>query len=208
MVESPAMIAIAFSCKIATIEKYQRMNLTEKQKGVVRGVVPAAVLAAAGLCGVALLIPLSALPADDSGARLAWALQWAILPVFTLIVAIARVGNYRFSSPADIDGSGLTTATPQLQILRAVLQNTLEQTVLAVAAYLIWAAAMPLHWLRAIPVAALLFVTGRVLFARGYQEGAAGRALGFALTMYATAAMLIMLGVALSYRIFAWVILR
>jgi hypothetical protein len=202
------MIAIAFSGKIATIEKYQRMNLTEKQKGVVRGVVPAAVLVVAGLCGVSLLIPLSALPADDSGARLAWALQWAILPVFTLIVAIARVGNYRFSSPADIDGSGLTTATPQLQILRAVLQNTLEQTVLAVSAYLIWAAAMPLHWLRVIPVAASLFVAGRVLFARGYREGAAGRALGFGLTMYATAAIFACLAVVLSFRFLTWVIMR
>ena len=208
MVESLAMIAIAFSCKIATIEKYQRMNLTDKQKGVVRGVVPAAVLVAAGLCGVSLLIPLNALPLDEPGARLAWALQWAILPVSTLIVAIARVGNYRFSSPADIDGSGLTNATPEIQILRAVLQNTLEQSVLAVAAYLIWAAVMPLHWLRVIPGAASLFVAGRVLFARGYREGAAGRALGFALTMYATAGMLATLGVVLSYRILAWAIMR
>jgi len=208
MVESLAMIAIAFSCKIATIKKYQRMNLTDKQKGVVHGVVPAAVLVVVGLFGVSFLIPLSVLPMDEPGARLAWALQWSLLPILTLIIAVMRVGNYRFSSPEDIDGSGLTNATPQIQILRAVLQNTLEQTVLAIGAYLIWAAAMPLHWLRAIPVAALLFVTGRVLFARGYQEGAAGRALGFALTMYATAAMLITLGVALSYRILAWVVLR
>ena len=184
------------------------MALTGKQKGVVRGAVPAAISVAVGLCGISLLIPLNALPLDEPGARLAWALQWAILPVFTLIVAIGRVANYRFSSPEDIDGSGLTNATPEIQILRAVLQNTLEQTALAVAAYSIWAAAMPLHWLRVIPVAAGLFVAGRVLFTRGYRRGASGRAMGFGLTMYATAGMLATLGAVLSYRILAWAIMR
>jgi hypothetical protein len=179
------------------------MPLTDKQQSVIRGVIPAAVLVAVGLCGVSLLIPTSALPADDSGARLAWALQWSLLPVLALFVAVIRVGNYRFSSPEDIDGSGLTEATPQLRILRAVLQNTLEQAVLAVAVYLIWAAAMPHSWLRAIPVAAVLFITGRVLFARGYSKGAGGRAMGFGLTMYATAAMLVTLAVMLSYWLLA-----
>ena len=184
------------------------MTLTDKQKGVIRGVVPAAVVVVIGLCGVSLLIPMSALPIDEPGARLAWALQWSLPPVLTLIIAIMRVGNYRFSSPEDIDGSGLTNATSEIQILQAVLQNTLEQAVLAIAVYLMWAAAMPLRWLRVIPVAASLFVAGRVLFARGYREGAAGRALGFGLTMYATAAMLATAAVVMSYRLLAWIITR
>lgn len=183
------------------------MNFTAKQKSVVRGVVPAAIIALAGLCGVSLLIPISALPADDAGARLAWALQWSLLPVLTLIIAIARVGNFRFSSPEDIDGSGLTNASPQIQILHAVLQNTLEQTVLAVVTYLIWAATMPHGWLRAIPVAAALFIFGRVLFARGYSKGAGGRAMGFGLTMYGTAGMLAAVALVLSYRLLAWAIM-
>ena len=184
------------------------MTLSDKQKGVVRGVVPAAVLVLVGLCVVSLLIPLSALPVDEAGARLAWALQWALLPLLTLIIAIMRVGNYRFASPEDIDGSGLTNPTPQIQILRAVLQNTLEQTVLAVAVYLIWATAMPLRWLRLIPVAASLFVAGRVLFARGYNRGAGGRAMGFGMTMYPTAAMLATVLAVLCYRALAWIITR
>ncbi len=184
------------------------MNLTGKQKGVVRGVVPAAIIILAGLCGVSLLIPMSALPADEPGARLAWALRWSLLPILTLIIAIARVGNFRFSSPEDIDGSGLTNATQQIQVLRAVLQNTLEQTVLAVGAYLIWAAAMPHNWLRAIPVAAALFIAGRILFTRGYSKGAGGRAMGFGLTMYGTAGMLATVALVLTYRVFAWIIVQ
>ena len=129
------------------------MALTAKQKGVVRNVIPAAILTVVGLGGVTLLLPMSMLPVDEAGARIAWALKWALLPVLTLMISIMRVANYRFSSPEDIDGSGLTDGTPQVRVLRAVLQNTLEQTILAVAAYAIWAAVMPYAWLRVIAVA-------------------------------------------------------
>ena len=166
------------------------MVFTTQQKGVVRNVIPAAVLTVVGLCGVSLLIPESVLPTDEPGARIAWALKWALLPALALMVSIMRVANHRFSSPEDIDGSGLTEGTPEVRVLRAVLQNTLEQAVLAIAAYAIWAAVMPLAWLRVIPIGAVLFVCGRVLFARGYAQGAPERAMGFALTAYPTFGML------------------
>jgi hypothetical protein len=177
------------------------MGLTIKQKGVVRNVIPAAGLTVVGLCGVSLLLPLDMLSSDEPGARIAWALKWALLPVLTLMVAIMRVANHRFSTPEDIDGSGLMDGTPEVRVLRAVLQNTLEQTVLAVAAYAIWAVVMPYSWLRLIPIAALLFVAGRVLFARGYARGAPGRATGFGLTAYPTFGMLATVAVALLFRL-------
>jgi hypothetical protein len=180
------------------------VELTEKQRGVVRGVVPAALLTLLGLCGVSLLLPASALPTDEPGARLAWALQWALLPMLTVMFAIGRVANQRFYTPEDIDGDGLTTGTPQTRLHRAILQNTLEQAVLAVAAYAIWAVVMPYSWLRSIAVAALLFVTGRVLFARGYTRGAPGRALGFGLTACPTFGMLATLAVVLLLRLITW----
>jgi hypothetical protein len=114
-------------------------QLTEKQRGVVRGVILAALLSLASLCGISLLLPATVLPADEPGARLAWALQWSLLPMLTLVVAVGRVANHRFYTPEDIDGAGLTEGTPQLRLRRAILQNTLEQTVLAVAGYAIWA---------------------------------------------------------------------
>jgi len=182
------------------------VKLTDKQKGVVRNVIPAAVLTVVGLCGVSLVTPMGALPTDEPAARIAWALQWALLPILALMVSIMRVANYRFASPEDIDGSGLTAGTDRVLVLRAILQNTLEQAVLAVAAYLIWATVMPHSWLRAIPVAALLFVTGRILFARGYQRGAPGRALGFGLTAYPTFGMLATLALLLILRMFSWLV--
>jgi hypothetical protein len=177
------------------------MPLTDKQKGVVRKVIPAAVLTVVGLCGVSLLLPLDMLPLDEPGARIAWALKWALLPVLVLMVAIMRVANHRFYTPADIDGSGLTDGTPEVRVLRAVVQNTLEQALLAVAAYAIWAVVMPYSWLRLIPIAALLFVAGRVLFARGYARGAPGRATGFGLTAYPTFGMLATVGMVLLFRL-------
>jgi MAPEG family len=177
------------------------VNLTDKQKGVVRGVIPAAALSVVGLCGAPLMLPISALPADEPGARIAWAVQWALFPLLALMVSVARVGNHRFYAPEDIDGSGLTTGTVQVQVLRAVLQNTLEQTVLAVTAYLIWAVVMPRNWLWSIAMAALFFVAGRVSFARGYTRGAPGRALGFGLTAYPTFGMLATLTVVLAIRL-------
>jgi len=89
----------------------------------------------------------------------------------------------------------------RVNVLRAVLQNTLEQSVLAVAAYVIWSAVMPLRWLRAIPPAAVLFCLGRVLFTTGYDRGASGRAMGFGLTAYPTFGMLITIGMVLGYRL-------
>jgi len=141
------------------------VQLTEKQKGVVRGVIPAALLTFVGLCGAPLLLPASALPVDEPDARLAWALKWSLLPILTLMVAVARVANHRFYTPEDIDGAGLTNGTPQARLHGAILQNTLEQAVLAVAAYAIWSMVVPYSWLRSIAVAALYFVAGRVLFA-------------------------------------------
>jgi uncharacterized membrane protein YecN with MAPEG domain len=42
-----------------------------------------------------------------------------------------------------------------------------------------------------VPMAALLFVVGRISFFAGYAHGAPSRAFGFALTFYPTALMLV-----------------
>ena len=78
-------------------------------------------------------------------------------------------------------------------MLQSILQNTLEQAVLAVLVHLIWAVTMPGDWLPAIPAATTLFVVGRMLFWRGYERGAAARAMGFGLTFYPTVLMLAIL---------------
>jgi uncharacterized membrane protein YecN with MAPEG domain len=54
---------------------------------------------------------------------------------------------------------------------------------------------MPGGWLSVVPLAAVTFSMGRVLFFYGYERGAQARALGFAMTFYSSAAMMICIGV-------------
>jgi len=177
--------------------------LNTKQKAVVRSVTLAAMIVAVAL-GLSFAMPLTALPADDPGARVSWALMWAILPLLALMVSVMRVANHRFATPEDIDGSGLTVGTTRVHVLRALLQNTLEQAVLAAGAYGVGAVALPHGWLRFIPAAAVLFAIGRVLFARGYERGAAGRGLGFGLTAYPTFGLLVTVAIVLAGRLVRW----
>jgi hypothetical protein len=107
-----------------------------------------------------------------------------------LAVAIGNVARLRFFSEDDIAGSGSGVATAQVGRAKAVLQNTLEQVVLAVPVHaalaVLVASSVPL-----IVALAALFAAGRVLFWVGYARGAEARAFGFALTFYPSVAGLI-----------------
>jgi len=175
------------------------MAFNPKQTAVVKHAGTGAAIVVATLFG-SFYLPSRFLPDDQTAPRIAWALQWALLPMLTLMVSIMRVANYRFASAEDIDGSGLTVGSAQINTLRAVLQNTLEQSVLALTAYAVVAVSFPHAWLCVIPAAALLFVIGRICFAAGYASGAGGRALGFGLTAYPTFGLLMAAAVVLLFR--------
>ena len=121
-------------------------------------------------------------------------LAWSLLPpVSMLVLCVGRLANHRFDTPEDIHGSGLTTGTERAKLLQALLQNTLEQCVLALAVYLAGALLLPPPLLGWVPAAALMFLIGRLCFYAGYHKGAPGRAFGFGLTFYPTAIMLLAL---------------
>jgi uncharacterized membrane protein YecN with MAPEG domain len=123
--------------------------------------------------------------------RLARALEADLFVVFWLFAAIANVARLRFFSPQDIGGSAGESTGEDVRRASAILQNTLEQTVLAVPVHLALAAlfARPMPLIFAL---AALFCVGRLLFWAGYAHGAPGRAFGFALTFYPTAFSLLM----------------
>ncbi len=177
------------------------MTLTTKQQGVVRGMAIGAVFTIAAIVGAAAWHPATLLPNDNTVARIAFALKWNLLPLVCLVVAVGRLARHRFFTPDDIDGGGLSPGTPSAKVQQSILQNTLEQVVLASLAYCIWAVAMPHAWLASIPAAAALFVLGRFLFSRGYARGAAARAIGFALTFYPTVLMLAASAITLGFHI-------
>ncbi|WP_428641895.1 MAPEG family protein [Roseibium sp.] len=162
------------------------MPLSQKQTGVLKGMIAALVLSALALGAGAFRFPADWLPEDTGAGRAIFAARTLLFLSFWLLVTIGTLARHRFFTPQDIDGSGLTSGTDTARVLQAVLQNTLEQTVLAALVYTSFAVLAPVALLGALPVAAGLFWLGRALFWHGYARGAAGRALGFALTFYST----------------------
>ncbi|HET7411890.1 MAG TPA: MAPEG family protein, partial [Pararhizobium sp.] len=99
--------------------------------------------------------------------------------------AIANVARMRFFSPQDIGGSSTGSASLAVRNARAILQNTLEQVVLAVPVHVALAAV----FVTSVPLVfalTVLFAVGRILFWIGYPIGAPARSFGFALTFYPT----------------------
>ncbi len=176
------------------------MALDDAQRRVMRNMLAALTLSVAALAWAAVAGPPFLLPPVDAASPFVWALTWDAGILVCLIVAIGNLARHRFFTPADIDGGGLTAGTERAHVFQAVLQNTLEQTVIAVLSHLFWAAVMPFGAQAALPVAAALFVVGRICFAAGYAGGAGARAFGFALTFYPT--------VILTVSAFAWMIWR
>jgi len=161
-----------------------RSALSAEQRGVRRGAA-LAVLSTLLVLAVALLVGRDhAAGAEDP---IAFAIRWSLVPMLWLLVAVGAVAQGRFFSADDIAGSGISPPSPKLRIQAAVLQNTFEQSVLAVGAYLGLAASGRAWALAAIPALAFLFSAGRVAFWNGYRSGATGRAFGFGLTFYPTA---------------------
>lgn len=162
------------------------MGLSQKQRGVLAGMAGAGILSIVLMGGAVWLAPSLLVPADNVESRLTLVLRWDLLVVFWLLAAIGNLARHRFFTPEDIDGSGLTAGTETAKRNQAVLQNTLEQVVLALSVHLAAAVLLPAPWVAAVPVAAVLFACGRFLFWRGYAGGAPARAAGFAMTFYPT----------------------
>lgn len=166
--------------------------LTVKQLGVLKGIVAGLAVTFVAIAGAIVAGPMMLAPGATMGDRIAFAVRADVFIALWLAISIGLLAKHRFFTPEDIDGGGLTQGTETANILQATLQNTLEQTVVAVLAHLAWAALLPVSWIFAIPSAVVLFLCGRVLFVLGYRGGAPARALGFALTFYPSVLMLVL----------------
>jgi uncharacterized membrane protein YecN with MAPEG domain len=165
------------------------MSLSKKQKGVLSGML-------GGLSGAIALVAVGVL-ANPFGysvdlalpQRLAVAANASLIPGASLVFCVARLAKHRFFTPDDIDGSALSHGSQRAALLQALLQNTLEQAVVAMCVYFVWATLAPSAWLSTVLLSAAAFGLGRVLFFIGYAGGAPHRALGFALTFYPSVLM-------------------
>ena len=169
------------------------MKISAKQKGVLAGI-STGFMATSLLIGAGILLNPFHYPADTSNVEgLAVAMRCCALLAVFVALSVGRLAKQRFFNPEDIDGGGLSEGSAQAQVLQSVLQNTVEQTLLAVLVYMAWAATMPGEWLSVLPLAAISFAIGRLLFFAGYRRGAPSRALGFALTFYPSVGMLLVI---------------
>ena len=158
--------------------------LDAEQRRVLRGIALALIVMALVLGTGALLVPpvVPALPRLED--RLAFALRCDLFIVAWLAAGIAAVARGRFFSVDDIQGSGFGASSPRIAVASAVLQNTLEQVVLAVIAHLVLASMLRGREMVVVPLLVVLFCAGRLAFWVGYRRGVGSRALGFALTFY------------------------
>ena len=108
------------------------MSLTAKQGGVLRGMMAGAAVTLVVIIGALLAGPILLSPEASVGRRIAFALKTDAWIALWLCISIGLLARHRFFTPEDIDGGGLTHGTETAHILQATLQNTLEQTVLAV----------------------------------------------------------------------------
>lgn len=145
---------------------------------------------AAGMAGgfaltvAAFLWPhLPQIPADPQSRVAAW-IACSLTVAAWLLIGVGRLAGHRFFTPEDIDGGGVAGNSPKAALLQALLQNTLEQTVLAIVGYGAWLWLAPVERLGLVIVFAAYFAVGRILFFIGYSHGAPARALGFTLTFY------------------------
>lgn len=160
-------------------------RLSSDQVGIVRASAVALAFAAVVLVvGYAWLPPelFGLSPEMDFGERIAFTLKASILMFLWLAGCVGAVSRGRFYSPADIRGSAFGKPSPAIAVRAAVLQNSLEQTVLAFGAHLTLAALLRKTELVLIPLLVALFLVGRITFAFGYAKRVSGRAFGMALT--------------------------
>ena len=164
--------------------------MTKSQRGVVIGICAGGLIALTCFLIFVYGIGVPVAPSEFSAIVRLWLLLSAIV-VFWLFICIARLANYRFFSAADIDAGSVQTSTDRARILQSILQNTLEQSLLAIVAYGAWLFFGPAPWQMLPVLCVVLFSFGRILFVVSYSYGAALRAPGFALTFYPTAVLLI-----------------
>ena len=174
------------------------MVFTRTQAGVAAGMAGGFALTVAAFLWPAL----PEIAADD---QYAWETTWlacAALVGLWLLIAVGRLAGHRFFTPQDIDGGGLSDGTPQARLLQSLIQNTLEQVVLAVIAYGAWLWLMPGARAGLVVVCAIMFSIGRLFFFAGYARGAPWRALGFTMTFYPTVGLYLLLIPAVLARLF------
>ncbi len=174
----------------------KRLRLTDDQLIVVLGTSCAMLMSSATL-NWASSIDYDA-PILTFSERLQFVLRADLMVTLWLVAAIGNLARLRFFSQWDFGGAAGGGDSKHKVRANAVLQDTLEQVVLAVTAHLVLAAT--LNRIEMVVRGLIgLFVIGRLLFMLGYRHSATARFFGFALTFYPSALTLLVCGLAMVF---------
>ena len=123
------------------------MTLTVKQRGVLKGIMAGAAITIVVIMGAVCFGPKVLAPEASAGERLGFAIWSDAFIALWLAISIGLLAKHRFFTPEDIDGGGLSRGSEAASVLQSTLQNTLEQSVLAVLVHLAWSILMPVTWM-------------------------------------------------------------
>lgn len=158
-------------------------DLKQEQRRIYRGVAFALIVCGIVLGASHLALPrLIQLPGGDLEARLVFWASASLFVVAWVVFGVGMVSRGRRRSVEDIRGAAYSPPSPKIAVAAAFLQNTLEQSFIALFAQL---ALVLLLGRTALPLVAgsvVLFSIGRAAFLAGYPKGAGARSFGMALT--------------------------
>lgn len=160
------------------------MKISYDQRTVALGMVSAFIASVLIVVG-AIFINVSFVENNSLDARFQFAAPFLLLSAIPQVLGIVSIASYRFFNQNVIDGSN-PESDQSLQLKRAYLQNTTEQTLLAWPIYGVLTIVLPLDWIILVAVLPVWFVICRALFSMGYKRGVGARSFGFAGTFYAT----------------------
>lgn len=127
--------------------------------------------------------------ADETSARLAYALGANVFALVPLFAMLATVGNERFLSKA-IDPTR-HAEDAKMEINGRVADNTLQQNFVFLVATLALSTIVPFQYLQVISACAIVFVVARCIFWVGYRMNPLYRAPGMSATAYMNLGMIL-----------------
>ena len=166
------------------------MEFEQKQKRVKLGI------AIGGIGGLLVLfVPLvfnivPDIAIDNFEQRISLGVASCLALTIALAIPVMIVAHQRLTNPDAIDGQ--TNIAGSIAINLRIIQNTLEQTVLAAIAFLAFACFAPDSHLGLLPIITGWWLLCRLLFSVGYHLGDNARAFGFAGSYLGTVWLLIL----------------
>ncbi len=161
------------------------MAFDSEQLGILRGSALALAFALPALAAGYIWLPAEMFGLSSAmtmGDQIAFALKADLLLLVWLAWCVRAVSSGRFRSPVDRKGQAFGPPSEAIAIPAAILQNSLEQTVLAFGAHLVLATVLRGAELVIIPLLVVLYLVGRLTFSLNYSKGAARRSFCMALT--------------------------